>query len=849
MLGRDEDLATLQIQLDQVGTRLITLVGPPGVGKTLLAQHLAVSRGATYPDGAAFVALDSIHDVNLVPARLMQSLGLREQPGRTLVAVLQEHLRDKQLLLVLDNFEQVIGAAGVVAEILAACPGVRMLVTSRSPLRISWESQTPVEPLPSEQAVELFLARARAIRPSMEVTSETARDVESICARLEGLPLAIELAASRAKLLSPGEIAERLTDHLAFLSGGSRDLPSRHQALRAALDWSYALLSSDEQWLFRLLGVFTGGCTFDGLEAVALGVAHTDAAGPGPALPARIGYALLDLLAGLADHSLVRRFEDADGTSRFRMLETIREYAVEQLEGAGEAPSARRALLAYCLKLAAQAEQELTGADPGRWVRRLDAEQDSMRGTLGWAVDGGEVVPALALASALHLFWLLRGQLVEGRAWAARILAGLGAAPGPRAEALRITAQLALRQCEYVDARLAADAALVLDRDLGDERGMCDALNCLGAIAYHRSDFASARAYAEDGLAIARRLGDPTMASQALVTLGNTVQFQGELGRAAEHYQEAIALSRRTGDLQRLSVSLGNLALLGMRQADFETARNAVEEAIALQRRLGGRYSVSRMLSWRATIAAHEGDTTAARRMLEESLNIAREVGDPDCMAGSHANLADLDRAAGDLDAAGAHAASAVHFAASLDDGKRHVGAILTAARVAADRRQYLAAARLFSAAQTLTEFIGFVRFETEVGEAEAYLARIRAALGDTAFAQEWTYGSGMGALPALAYARTTMEAQVPVASAEQVTPGPLHPPRSKGGSVAGLTARELEVLRLLAGGHSNREIGAQLAISERTVEHHIANIYGKIDARGRVDAASFAHRHGLLGA
>jgi predicted ATPase/DNA-binding CsgD family transcriptional regulator len=722
-----------------------------------------------------------------------------------------------------------------------------MVVTSRSPLKISWESQTPVEPLPPEQAVELFLARARAVRPSFEVNSDTARDVESICARLEGLPLAIELAASRAKLLSAGEIAERLTDHLVFLSGGSRDLPLRQQSLKAAVDWSYALLSPDEQWLFRLLGVFSGGCTFDGLEAVAVGVANTGAV---PGVQPRIGYVLLDLLAGLADHSLVRRIEDADGTSRFRMLETIREYAVEQLEATGEAPSARRALLAYCGKLAAKAEQELTGADPGRWVRRLDAEQDSMRGALSWAVDAGEVLNALALASALHRFWLLRGELIEGRAWAARILERLGAAPGPRADALRITAQLALRQSEYGDARLAADAALALDRDLGNERGMCEALNLLGAIAYQRSDFAAARAYADDSLAIARRLGDSILASQALITLGNTIQFQGELGPAAAHYQEAIALSRRCGDLARLSIGLGNLALLAMRQADFDTARPAVEEALALQRRLGGRYSVSRMLSWRATIAAREGDSHAARRMLQESLDIAREVGDPDCMAGSHANLADLDRAAGDLDGASTHAASAVHFAATIDDGKRHAGAILTAAKVAADRRQYPAAVRLFSAAQALTDAIGFVRFETEAGEAEAILDRIRAALGDTVFAEEWTHGSAMAALPALAYAHATLAAEVAVAaSAVRHMPNPLRQAGPKAGCVAGLTARELEVLRLLAGGCSNREIAERLTISERTVEHHIANIYGKIEARGRVDATSFAHRHGLLGA
>jgi DNA-binding CsgD family transcriptional regulator len=377
---------------------------------------------------------------------------------------------------------------------------------------------------------------------------------------------------------------------------------------------------------------------------------------------------------------------------------------------------------------------------------------------------------------------------------------------------------------------------------------MCDALNCLGAIAYHRSDFAAARAYAEDGLAIARRLGDSTMASQALVTLGNTIQFLGELGPAAAHYKEAIALSRRTGDLARVSIALGNLALLAMRQDDFDTARPAVEEALALQRRLGGRYSVSRMLSWRATIAARAGDPSAARRMLRESLNIACEVGDPDCMSGSHANLADLDRAAGDLQAAGAHALSAVHFAVSLDDGKRHVGAILTAAKVAADRRQYQAATRLFSAAQTLAESIGFVRFETEAGETEAYLDRIRAAVGDTTFAQEWADGSAMAALPALAYAQATLAADVSASGAGLDTLVAVSQAGSRAGNPGGLTARELDVLRQLASGRSNREIAERLTISERTVEHHIANIYGKIEARGRVDATSFAYRHGLLG-
>jgi len=432
LLGRETEVAATRALLEQAGARIVTLTGPGGTGKTRLGLQVGAELVEAFGDGVWFVPLAAIADPDLVVPAIAQPLGVREIPGEPLLTTLQEYLQKKHALLLLDNFEHLTAAAPAISALLAACPGVQVLVTSREPLRIAGERELPVSPLslPTERqarglppaalleysAIRLFVERAQAVKPDFTLSEATAADVTAICRRLDGLPLAIELAASRVRVLPPRQLLSRLDTRLKLLTGGHRDLPARQQTLRAAIEWSHDLLDPDEQTLFARLAVFSGGCTFEAAEAIC-------------AAAGELGLDVLDGLDSLTQKSLLRPDEGDDGESRFTMLETIREYGLDRLDATGDAAMVRRTHAGYFLTLAEKAEPELTGPDQVAWLNRLNAEHDNFRSALGWLEQADGAETRLRIVAALWRFWWMHGHLAEGRGWLDRALAGADGLP------------------------------------------------------------------------------------------------------------------------------------------------------------------------------------------------------------------------------------------------------------------------------------------------------------------------------------------------------------------------------------------------------------------------------------
>ena len=581
----------------------------------------------------------------------------RKKPDQVLLDSLKESLQDKQMLLVLDNFEQVVAAAPLVAELLAACPRLKCLVTSRVVLRLSGEHEFPVPPLelPDPRrlpavdtlsqyaAVALFIQRALAVKPDFRVDNANAPAVAEICVRLDGLPLAIELAAARIKLFPPQAMLARLGRRLELLRGGARDMPDRHQTLRHAIAWSYDLLEAGEQALFRRLAVFARGCTLEAAEAVCQAV-HDPAAGPGQSLE------VLDGVASLVDKSLLRQQEQASGEPRFRMLETIREYGLECLTASGEEPAVRRAHADYYLALAEAAEPALTGPEQTTWLERLEAEHDNLRAALRWAEESGEAEIGLRLAGALCQFWLMRGHLREGQERLARLLGLAGASPytAARAKALTGAGHLADNLSDYAAAHAFFEESLAIRRELGEKGGIAAALNDLGWVAWHRNDYTAARALSEESLAIWRELGDKAGIATSLHNLGWVAYYQGEYAAAHALYQESLALRRELGDKRGIAYELGHMGRTAHRQGDYRRATALLEEALALCRDMGVKQLVAWTSSHLAEVAHDQGNDERATALLEESVTLFRDIGDKDGLAFTLSVLGTVVHAQGD---------------------------------------------------------------------------------------------------------------------------------------------------------------------------------------------------------
>jgi predicted ATPase/transcriptional regulator with XRE-family HTH domain len=575
LIGRERELTAAALLLAG-GTRLLTLTGPGGCGKTRLALAIAerVDRGGVdaraYSNGVVFVDLSPVTDSSLVAATIAQALQVRENEGQPLAETLLAHLRDRRLLLVLDNFEQVVVAAPLLSRLLAACLSLTLLVTSRVLLRLSGEREYVVSPLPLPEpgqisdpsalaavpAVTLFIQRAQSARQGFALTAENAATIAEICTRLDGLPLALELAAARVRILSPQALLARLNQQLPLLTGGARDLPARQRTLRNTIAWSYDLLSASEQALFRRLGVFAGGCTLAAVEAVC---------------GERTGVDVLNGLGSLVDQSLLRNEDGPDGEPRFLMLATVREFALERLGAAGEEPAARTAHAADYLGLAEAAAGELRGPSSEAWFGRLDREHDNLRAALDWQIETGEAEQAIQLAGALWYFWWARTYRREGRDRLMSALVLDGGSVPVRARALEGAGMLHASIGEQATAIHHLEEAVALWRRAGDRPGLNTSLNWLGN-ALIWSDLDRAYSIHSEVLASRREMGDERGAAGSLVNLGFTFLARGDSAGAARLLEQAVSLTRHTGDGMQLTLGLTYLAWTAVVQCDYERA-------------------------------------------------------------------------------------------------------------------------------------------------------------------------------------------------------------------------------------------------------------------------------------
>jgi predicted ATPase len=654
LLGREHEVAQVCALLRQATVRLLTLTGAPGIGKTRLGLQVAADLYATFADGAVFVPLVPISDPALVITTIAQALDVQDRASQTLQDSLKGFLREKRLLLLLDNFEQVTSAAPLVGEVLAAAPGLKVLATSRRPLHLSGEHEFVVAPLalpPRSRAVQLtvravvsgdrttmnvepagfsvaalteyaavqlFIARAQAVKADFGVTDATAAAIAEICHRLDGLPLAIELAAARIKLFPPQALLTRLKRRLQLLTVGVQDLPAHQQTLRTTIDWSYQLLDPAEQRLFARLGVFVGGWTLEAAEAVCT-------------VEGVLGSDVLDGLAALVDQSLVRQEEGMDGAPRFTMLETIREYALERLDESGEVEALQRRHADYCLALAEQAEPALLGAEPGVWMERLEAEHDNLRAALRWALDRNRAETAMRLAGALWHFWGMHGYISEGRSWLEAALARGGALPlALRAKVLLGAGRLACTQDDYEQAFARLEESLALGRASGDRAGTALALHAMGWAALNQGNYARAQPLLERSLALFQDLGDTQNVAVCLASLGSMALFQGDYPRAKARSEEGLALCRTVGAHVSEVLCLTSLGGVALFQGDHVQAYTHFAAGLALGQEMGRKeVMIALCLLGLAAIVTPQGQAERAARLGGAAETLLARLGAP----------------------------------------------------------------------------------------------------------------------------------------------------------------------------------------------------------------------------
>ena len=761
-IGREQQIAEVRRLLGV--TRLLTLTGAGGCGKTRLALQMAAEIVNAYPDGIWLVELAPLDRPELVAQLVASTVGVREAPGRTIMDGLVDYLGAQSLLIILDNCEHLVTAAAhLVDTLLRNCPHVQVLATSREALGSAGETTwrvpslavppdihtagTSLERLMQYEAVRLFVERARATRPGLTLTEQNAPALVEICRRLDGIPLALELAAARANVFSVEQIAARLDDRFRLLTAGRRTALPRQQTLRAMVDWSYDLLAEPERVLLRRLSVFAGGWTFEAAESV----------GAGDGIET---YAVLDLLAQLVDKSLVL-VEDQHGDLRYRLLETIRQYAREKLIEAGEEIRSRDRHLAFFLRLAEETEPVVRATQDRRVLDELEEEYDNLRVALEWSLAPPQPAGAvLRLSGALAWFWWVRGYHDEGCHWLARALA----VPSDRSAA------------------------------------RMKALHGAGWLAHHRRDAATARALLRESLAIARELDDRWTIAWVLHALGRVAYFDNDAAAARSLGEESLAIAEEVHDDWLIAYALHLLGLAAYIAADYPTARAYYERSLAIRRQIGYREGIGILIFLTGLVAVREGDLIEACMLYRESLAIIRDLGGPWSVS--------------------MHLAVFSHLAATQGQSVR--------------------AARLAGAVAALGERHHTPLIPLSEELLHEGLASARSALGEPAYGTAWAEGRVM-----------SLDEAITEALAVEVVPHTASRPRERAaegnGAAAGLTATEVQVLRLLAGGRTTKEIAAELVLAVSTVDRHLTHVYQKLGVRNRAEAAAFALRHGLV--
>ena len=867
-VGREREIAEVRRLLDS--SRLLTLTGPGGAGKTRLALRVASQVAGEYRDGVYFVNLSPITDPGLVAPTIGQALNVKDMTSRPLVEALLAYLQDKEILLLLDNFEQVSSAAPVVVDMLLSALDVKVLVTSREPLHVAGEQQflvpplalppidvsgsapalaadQPVSRLAEYEAVELFTARARAVRSDFELTSENALAVAQICHRLDGLPLALELAAARIRFLSPQAILERLDRRLRLLTGGAVDLPARHRTLSAAIEWSYDLLTAPEKKLFRRLAVFQGRRTLDALEAVC----NYDGS---------LELDMLDGITALVDKNLVGYGEGAGGESFYWLLETIHEYARERIEESGEAEELRWRHLAYFTSFAEQAEVELKGPRQKEWLLRLEGVHNNLRSALEWSLQSSEgeaqhwskVDLGLRLAGALCRFWYRRGYLNEGRMWANAAISAANERPvkpplALRAKVLGGAGLLAWRQADYAEARALHEECLALYREAKDRAGIAEALNNLGMVAWRQADYDAAQRMCRQSQALFREEGDRHGFAKSLTNQAIIAFDKGDVASAFLLYQEALGIVRELQDKISIAHLSNNIGIAAFDQGNIELARSMHEESLATYRELGDLPGIATVLSSLGKIArlgAGSESTGKAREYYEEALALSRKMSDKHNIASALKNLGELAYVQGDFETARGLLGESLDLRHQMGDRQAIAQILAALGDVAASEGDFERAVRLLSAAAALAAAIGSPFSDAQQSAHTSVLDTAKARLGKTAWDAAHAEGRSMTMEQAVDYARGGLHE---VGPARQTAPRSI-PARTVVRESGDLSAREAQVLRLAAQGLSNAQIAERLFLSTNTVRAHLYTIYNKLGVSNRTEAIRLATKPGPPG-
>lgn len=756
-VGRGREVEDIREQLLRPETRVLTLTGPGGTGKTRLALEVASGLVTEYPDGVWFVPLAPVSNARLVTSTIAESLGVREAAGEPMLDTLRAYLRGKHLLLVLDNFEQVVDTAPVIVDLLSSAPGLQVLVTSRARLRITGEQEIAILPLTlpkdergvrlddalASEAVRLFVDRAQAVRRDFVLDDRNAGTVVRICRRLDGLPLAIELAAARVRLLTPEAILNRLDNRLTLLTGGGRDRPERQQTLRAAIAWSHDLLDPSEQALFRRLSVFTGGWTLEAAESVVNVVED-------PYIE------VIDCLEVLNDNSLIRIEEDADDElagPRFFMLQTIRDFGQEALAESGELTVIRDAHASYYTSLATRAGPHLTDRQSVGWLGRLGTDHDNLRGALAWLVERNDGERALALAAALWRFWWHRSHVDEGREVLETVLSIAGEDPSQaRATALDGAGVLAEVQGEYDRAEALHEEALNVSRHLGDSGAQARTLNNLGVVATDRGDLVRAESLLRESLDLAREANELQVIATVLNDLGNVLGERGEADQAESLLRESLALRRRLGNDSDIARSLSNLGAIVFDRGEATQARKIFEESLVHFRAAGDKPGEAVALSNIAETQREEGNTLDAITLFEQSLDLFRDVGDTKSTAVVLLNLAETSRSCDAFDQASTQYREALSRFAAVADRGGLVDSLAGLGGVLIQESNFETAAQLFGAVSALTSLDeSATPSQPELFQADVEAAR--SALGERGFQSAWNAGCSLDLVDALALA------------------------------------------------------------------------------------------------
>jgi predicted ATPase/DNA-binding CsgD family transcriptional regulator len=804
-VGREREIREIQKLL--LSNRLVTLTGPGGCGKTRLSIKIAQELSGEFERGVWLVELASISDPTLVPQTIAAALNVREKSGRELMDLLIDSLSARTVLLVIDNCEHLILACAYVAEMLLQnCPDLKILATSREALGLTGEIAWIVPPLslPEQQpwtnpvsaqdavhfyaeseSVQLFVNRAKAISPDFTLNSGNGPWVAEICRRLDGMPLAIELAAARVRSLTVQEIAQRLDDRFNLLTGGSRTGHPRQQTLAATLEWSYALLLEKEKKVLQRLSVFAGGATMEAAESVCSGDGVEAAEA-------------LDVLSYLVDKSLVTAYSPERGETRYRLLETIRQYALDKLAESGEVDESNNRHLDFFIGWAERAEPYLNGSEQVPWLNRFEIEHDNLRVALEWSlIAANRAEIGLRLAVIMAEFWKMHGYHGEGRARLTAALAHRDVQQPTltRAQAFHRASTFAFYQSDYSAARVLAEENLVISRKLGSAGRLevANALEMLAEVATEIGDYSTATKFYEEALPLYREVGDLVGIGDTLKMLGWGAMRIGDYEQAESRLNEGLIACRQSGDLRQISSALSGLGELAVRRGQYERASDLLRESLNISEHLGEKWGIAIALGSLGWLALRQHDFREMMKLLGESLGVRMETGDRGGIAWCLEKLAEAD----------------------------------------GEQSHFQRAAVVFGAASALRAPLESVMDGADLPDYERMIFRLRTALGKEAFAEAWNEGQAMTLKQAVDYALAEPEpVQIEVSLKEKF---------------GGLTGREREVAALIAQGKSNREIALVMTVGAKTVETYVTRILNKLGFDSRVQIATWAIEKGLI--